>query len=64
LLLAAAFAIVLLRSLAGSGTSASGDTRRIGVGDAPSRAQRTWLLYRGIEAFAFSLGWTVAASSS
>jgi DHA3 family tetracycline resistance protein-like MFS transporter len=24
-------------------------------------AQRTWLLYRGIEAFAFSLGWTVAA---
>lgn len=24
-------------------------------------AQRTWLLYRGVEAFAFSLGWTVAA---
>lgn len=24
-------------------------------------AQRTWFLYRGIESFAFSLGWTVAA---
>jgi DHA3 family tetracycline resistance protein-like MFS transporter len=24
-------------------------------------AQRTWLLYRGVESFAFSLGWTVAA---
>jgi DHA3 family tetracycline resistance protein-like MFS transporter len=24
-------------------------------------AQRTWLVYRGVEAFAFSLGWTVAA---
>jgi DHA3 family tetracycline resistance protein-like MFS transporter len=24
-------------------------------------AQRTWFLYRGVESFAFSLGWTVAA---
>ena len=24
-------------------------------------AQRTWLLYRGVESFAMSLGWTVAA---